>query len=68
MSPNAGKTVAEILKSKRANIKKVSLDPGSPSWDEIMNFTWEVIEEKARKREPGFHTIRKLLSNRRFNK
>jgi len=65
---NAGKTVAEILKDKKGAIKTCPLDPGSPSWDDIMALTWEEIEENARLREPGFHTFRKLLTDGRFDK
>jgi hypothetical protein len=68
MSSNSGKTVEEILKSKKASIKNVPLDPGSPSWDDILHLRWEDIEEKAKKRDAGYQTIRKLLTNRRFRK
>ena len=68
MSANAGKTVAEILVGKRAGIKAATLEPGSPSWDEIMHLTWEEIVKKAQQREPGFDTFKKLLERRRFNK
>jgi hypothetical protein len=64
MSSNAGKMVAEILKGKQARIKHARLDPGSPSWDEIIHLTWEEIEERVRRREPGFQTIQKLLRGR----
>jgi hypothetical protein len=68
MSKNSGQTVAEILRRKRARIKHAPLDPGSPSWDEILNLTWEEVEEKARKREPGFQTFRKLLIDGNYDK
>jgi hypothetical protein len=68
MSANAGKTVAEILKGKKARIKNASLEEGSPSWDEIMHLTWEEIEERAQRAEPGFRTFSKLLKQKRFNK
>jgi hypothetical protein len=68
MSRNAGKTVAEILKSKRGSIKQVPLEAGSPSWDDIMELTWEEVDKKAQDREIGFDTFRKLLTNKRFNK
>ncbi|HVS36401.1 MAG TPA: hypothetical protein VMS17_12615 [Gemmataceae bacterium] len=66
--PNAGKTVAEILKDKKASIRTPALDPGSPSWDAILHLTWEEIERRARRRDIGFGTFRKLLSDGRFNK
>lgn len=42
MANNAGKTVEEILRSKKADIRYTALDPDSPSWDEILDLTWEV--------------------------
>jgi hypothetical protein len=68
MSKNDGKTVAEILSGKKASIKQAALDPGSPSWDDILDWTWEEIERRARLREPGFQTISKLLKDGRFDK
>jgi hypothetical protein len=68
MGDNTGKTVGEILAGKKASIKAAPLDPGSPSWDDILDLTWEEIEERARQRVPGFRTFRKLLSDRRFDK
>lgn len=64
----SGKTVAEILRLKRAGIKNAPLDEGSPSWDDIMHLTWEEIEEGNRRREPGFKTFHKLLKEKRFDK
>ena len=68
MSENAGKTVKEILKSRKASIKQAPLDPGSPGWDAILGLTWEEVEERARRREPGFQTFSKLLRDGRFKK
>jgi hypothetical protein len=68
MSDNTGKTVDEILVEKRAEILRAPLDRGSPSWDDIRGLTWEEVDEMAKKRRPGFRTIRKLLSNRRYDK
>jgi hypothetical protein len=68
MSRNAGKTVAGILAGKQASIKTPALPPGSPSWDDILHLTWEEVEENARRRVPGFKTIRKLLTDGRFDK
>ncbi|MGH7172684.1 MAG: hypothetical protein ACRELG_20580, partial [Gemmataceae bacterium] len=62
MADYTGKTVAEILKEKKARIKKAPLDPGSPSWDDIRQLTWEEIDRRAKQRKPGYKTIRKLLS------
>jgi len=68
MADYGGKTVAEILKTKKARIMKAPLDPGSPSWDDIMHLTWEEIEERHRRREPSFKTFHKLLKEKRFDK
>ena len=68
MSKNAGKTVAEILKEKQARIKNAPLESGSPSWDEILHLTWEEVDAKARQREPGFRTLRKLLTDGDYDK
>ncbi|MCI0461636.1 MAG: hypothetical protein L0Z62_32195 [Gemmataceae bacterium] len=68
MSANAGKTVAEILKGKKASIKQAALDPGSPSWDEIMHLTWEEIHDRAKRRVPGYKTFKKLLSSGEYDK
>lgn len=68
MADYAGKTVVEILKQKRAAIKTVPLPKGSPSWDDIMQMTWEEVEERHRRRERGFNTFHKLLKEKRFDK
>ena len=68
MADYAGKTVAEILKTKRARIKHAPLPEGSPSWDDIMQLTWEEIEEKYKQGDPGFKTFHKLLTSKRFEK
>jgi hypothetical protein len=65
---NAGKTVAEILKGKRASIKAAPLEKGSPSWDDIMNLTWEEISQRAKNRELGFMTFKKLLSKGEYDR
>ena len=65
---HSGKTVAEILEEKRASIKDAELEEGSPSWDDILNLSWEEIIDRAKKREPGFQTIKKLLSKGEYDK
>jgi hypothetical protein len=65
---NAGKTVFEILLGKRASIRAAPLEVGSPSWDAIAGMMWEEVVARAARDEPGFRTIRKLLSDRRFDK
>lgn len=68
MSKNAGKTVREILKEKRAGIRQAPLEPGSPSWDDILDMPWKEVVERAEADEPGYRTIKKLLSGGRFDK
>ena len=67
MASNAGKTVAEILRAKRAGVKLAPLPKGSPSWDEILHLSWEEIDARAKRREPGYRTICKLLSDPEYN-
>ncbi len=68
MDANAGKTVAEILKGKLGSIKNAPLEPGSPSWDDILHLTWEDVKENEKRGLPGFRTFVKLLTRKRFNK
>jgi len=68
MADYSGMTVAEILKKKKAGILKARLEPGSPSWDDIMHLTWEDIEDRHRRRIPGYKTFHKLLKEKRFDK
>jgi hypothetical protein len=64
----AGKTVGEILKGKKGSVKSAPLPPGSPSWNSILSKTWEEIDRAARVGEPGYATIRKLLTDARFDR
>lgn len=64
----ARKTAEEILKEKQGRIKNAPLDEGSPSWDDILEMTWEEVEERAQKNEPGFRTFYKLLKRKRYDK
>ena len=68
MPDYAGKTVAEILRGKKASVKNAALEPGSPTWDDILDLTWEEVQERAKRKEPGFKTIKKLLGNREYDK
>jgi len=60
--------VSDILKQKKGNIKQAPLPPGSPSWEEFSEMTWEQIEEGAQANEPGFKVVRKLLTDKRFDR
>ncbi len=64
----SGKRVIDILKLKKGSIKQAKLPEGSPSWDEINEMTWSEIESNANANLTGFKAIRKLLSDRRFDK
>lgn len=64
----SSKTVIDIVKQKKGSIKQAQLPEGSPSWDELNQMTWEEIEAKANSNIKGFKAIRKLLSDRRFDK
>ena len=68
MANYAGMTVAEILKNKRASIKRARLEKGSPSWDDILYLTWEEIVEKHQRRDRGFKTFYKLLNQKEYDK
>lgn len=61
-------TVADILKRKKASIRQAALEPGSPSWDEVLDLTWAEIKERARRRMAGYKTLRKLLSDSEYNR
>jgi hypothetical protein len=65
---SAGETVADILKRKKASVKQAPLPGGSPDWDTFMQMTWEHIAEGARINRTGFKVVRKLLTDKRFDK
>ena len=68
MADHAGKTVEEILKTKKASVRDAGLEPGSPAWDDIMDLTWEDIVARAKRRVPGYKTIKKLLGSKEYDK
>lgn len=63
-----GLKVSDILKLKKGSIKQAQLPENAPTWDELSNTTWEEIEAAAEANIPGYRTIRKLLSDKRFDK
>lgn len=65
---NDGKTVNGILAEKKASIKSAPMPRGFPGWDEVGSMIWEDVVTRARRNEPGFRELRKLLSDKRFNK
>ena len=60
--------VGDILKGKHGSLKNAPLPRGSPGWDEIQDLTWEEIEDGVKRGKNGYRTIKKLLSDSRFDK
>ena len=60
--------VRDILKGKRGSIKNAALPQGSPTWVDVQDLTWEEVEDGASQGKTGFRTIKKLLSDSRFDK
>ena len=60
--------VREILQFKRAGIRAAPLPKGTPSWADLLDWTWAEIEESAARGDVGMRTIRKLLSGSRFDR
>lgn len=58
----SGLSVATIFLGKKASIRNAPLPPGTPGWDEMEKLKWEQVEDGARANDPGFKTVRKLLS------
>jgi hypothetical protein len=57
-----------MLRRKKASVQDAPLPAGSPSWDDIRDERLSEIDQKARLNVPGYKTIGKLLSDRRFNR
>jgi hypothetical protein len=68
MADHSGKTVAEILVDKKASVRDAGLPPGSPPWDDILDLTWDEIVARAKRRLPGYKTIKKLLGSKEYDK
>ena len=65
----AGMTVGQIIaKDKKGSIMSAPLPPGGPGWDEILRMLWEEIEQAARSGQRWAKTVKKLLTDRRFDK
>ena len=64
----SGQKVSEILRQKKGGIKQAPLPSGSPSWNEFSQMTWEQIEAGAGADKPGFKVVRKLLTDKRFDR
>ena len=66
--PDDSPTVGEVLKGKKGSVTNAPLPDGSPSWDDVRGKTMDEIERGARANQPGYKTIKKLLTDKRFNK
>lgn len=66
--PDRHSTVTEILQGKKGSIKNAPLPRGFPGWSAVGDMMWGEVEERARRGEPGFRELRKLLSDKRFDK
>ena len=64
----AGRLVQHILRENKGSIRNAPLPPGSPSWDEFETMIWEEVVEGAQAIRPGFKTVRKLLTDQRFDR
>lgn len=60
--------IREVLLLKKASVRSAPLPVGSPAWEEILEMSWETLETAAKENRPGFKTIRKLLSDSRFDR
>jgi hypothetical protein len=64
----AGLRVADILQLKKGSVRTAPLPNGAPPWADLEAMSWEQVEDAARRNEPGFKTVRKLLSDQRFDR
>ena len=64
----AGRTVRQILESKKSSVKTAPLPAGSPTWAALNPMFWEEVDAAAKDNVAGFKTVRKLLTDRRFDK
>ena len=64
----AGMRVVEILRLKKASVRAAPLPSGSPGWAEFDPMLWEQVDDGARQNRPGFRTVRKLLTDQRFDR
>ncbi len=64
----AGLRVAEILRTKKGSVRLAPLPVGSPTWSEFKAMAWQQIEDGAKRNLAGYKTVRKLLSDQRFDR
>ena len=67
-NPNASRTVSEILREKKASTKDAPFPPAFVGWQAVAGVLWDEIEVRAKRAEPVFRELTKLLSDKRFNK
>ncbi|MBE9161636.1 MULTISPECIES: hypothetical protein [Microcoleaceae] len=60
--------MSEILKGKKGSIKQAQFPANSPSWEELSEMIWEEIKRGVEDNILGFSMVRKLLSDRRFDR
>ena len=63
-----GRKVRDILKLKKGSVRSAPLPSGSPGWDAVLDLTWAEVSAAADAGAAGFRTIRKLLSDSRFDR
>jgi len=65
---NSAEKIKDILNRKKGSIKNAPLPEGSPSWDDIKDKTFGEIDRLAQQGKTGYRTLRKLLTDQRFDK
>ena len=63
-----GLSVREILALKKGGVLSAPRPPGSPDWGDVLDMTWSEVDAAASAGVPGLRTMRKLLSDRRFDR
>ncbi|MGQ0744398.1 MAG: RCC1 domain-containing protein [Acidimicrobiales bacterium] len=66
--PSERPTVGEVLKRKRASITRQPLPAGAPTWEDIREMPIAEVDRRAQRNEPGFKTIKKLLSRADYDR
>jgi len=65
----ANKTVEQIIKEyKKGSIQNAPLPPGGPGWKDILKKMWEEVVKAAKAKEEWARTVKKLLTDQRFDK
>ncbi len=66
--PDPNETVRGLPRRKRAGVRNAPLEAGAPSLDDILDLPFAEIDRRAKRGDPGYRTIRKLLTDRRFDR